>query len=149
MDIKKEHIRIGLYVAMGIVLLVIVIYAIKAIRKLFGFSKPETVQIQWNPTPYLPDGGAIESFNPEPYLSELRDVLTNWLLDGSVRCRAYKRLMSLTDNQFIAVVNTYYETFGTTLRSDMNDTWQSGCSIFGKQWDEKIYDRMEDLKVIS
>lgn len=148
MQIEKKHIKTGVYVLIGILFIIVLIYAIKAIRNFFGFSKP-TVKVQWNATPYIPSGGDLAGFDPEPYIAELYDVLKGWLLDGSVRCSAYKRLMALQDNEFIAVVNTYYETFGTTLRQDMNDTWQSGCTIFGKQWDQKIYDRLGDLNIIS
>ena len=31
----------------------------------------------------------------------------------------------------------------------MNDTWQSGCTLFGIQWDERVYDRMQQLNVIA
>lgn len=154
MEIRPEHIRWSLYAVAVLLLLAVLIYGWKAIRRLFGFGKTAEGQVfnpvNWEPTPFIPESPPVEDiFDPDSMVSELKDVLESSLFDASPRCRAYKRLVGLSDNEFILVANTFYQKLGKTLRQAMNDTWQSGCTIFGTQWDERVYDRMEQLNVIG
>lgn len=154
MTIRTEYLKWALLAVVALLLLALAIYGWKAIRRLFGFGPVGEDQVfkpvHWAPTPYLPDGGPLRpDFKVDSVVAELKDVLETTLFDASPRCRAYRRLMDLTDNEFIAVLNSFYEKLGKTLRQAMNDTWQSGCTIIGTQWDEKVYDRMEQLNVIA
>lgn len=155
MQIRPEHIKWAGYTVLTLLLLALLFYGFRAIRKLFSWGQDaeEDVfpDVKWKPTPYTPDGGALRpGFNPDSYVSELKDVLETSLFDASPRCRAYRRLVEETnDNEFIEVLNTFYQRLKKTLRQAMNDTWQSGCTIFGTQWDERIYDRMESLNVVA
>lgn len=146
---QSKLIKYSLIAIIIIVVIAILVYSIKSIRRFFGLEV-DTIDVQWNETEYIDGGGDVgQDFAVESYVSELHDVLNRFMLDASPRCRAYERLMKLNDNEFITVLNVFYNTFGVTVRSKMNATFQSGCTIFGKQWDNAVYDRMEQLNVIA
>lgn len=154
MELRAGHIRWAALAVIGLLLLAVAIYGWKAIQRLFGFGSDTEDRVfnplDYQPTPYVPDGGPIRpQFHPDSVVAELKDVLETALFDASPRCRAYRRLLELTDNEFILVINTFYEKLGKSLRQAMNDTWQSGCTLFGIQWDERVYDRMQQLNVIA
>lgn len=144
----SKSVRWGVTIAILIVFVLIIVYFSKWLRRFFGFSNA-AADFNWEATPYVESGGDVDAaFAIDSYVSDLVDVLGKWLFDGSPRCQAYKRLMELNDNEFIAVLNAYYAATGNTLRGDMNGTFQSGCTIFGTQWDDKVYKRMKRLNTI-
>lgn len=145
---QSKLIKYSLIAVALIIVIAILVYAVKAIRNFFGFKEEEETRVVFSNTPYVDGGGSIDaSFPIESHVSELHNVLGEWLIDASPRCAAYERLMDLSDNEFIAVLNAYYDTYGETVRSKMNATIQSGCSFFGKQWDDRVQERMDRLNV--
>ena len=144
---QSKLLKYSLIAIFIILALALLVYGIKSIRRFFGFED-NSREVTFSFTPYVDTGGNVtEDFPVESYLSELHNVLDTWLLDASPRCKAYKRLMDLNDNQFITVLNGFYDTYGESLRSRMNSTWQSGCSVFSKQWDDQVLERMARLNI--
>ena len=127
------------------ILIVFISSSAKAIKRLFGF---EDDRPQYQDTPMVVDVPLPLSFDPTPMVVRLKEV-HGFMLDASPRCKAYKALMELGDNEFIMVCNEYYRNGGDTLRSDIESTFQSGCSVFGTNWQSKVLKRMENLKVIG
>jgi len=139
---NKQLLQIGV-----IVLIVLVVASFSTninrfFRRIFGNS---TIPAP-DPTP-LPEGEFSPDFDALYYVSRLRQVLSETLLDASPRCDAYRELIQLNDAEFVHVTNEYLEIIGRSLRADMENTWQSGCSIFSVQWDNRVIRRMDELKI--
>lgn len=77
-------------------------------------------------------------------VTQLRNGVTTWFA-GSSRCEAYKKYYETNTNNFLLIWNLYKNQYGTTIREDMDATYESGCTIFGTQWDEKLYQRFDAL----
>ena len=79
---------------------------------------------------------------------QLYGVLSSRLIDARQRCTAYERYYDKTSNaEFIAVHNKYKNDYGKTIREAMSETYQSGCSIFYTQWNDKVLLRMNSLNI--
>ncbi|WP_282782238.1 hypothetical protein [Phaeodactylibacter xiamenensis] len=143
---NKQLIQVGVSVVILVVLVVFVTSASKAIRRMFGFGEE---QQDLPETPLAGDQPIPLDFDPLPLTTRLYEVLNSWLLDASPRCKAYKQMMELTDNEFIMVCNAYYNNYGRSLRSDMDATLQSGCTVFWTQWNNRVRRRMDELKVVG
>lgn len=113
-----------------------------AIRRLLGNEK----EPEFGDTP-VPPGTVDADFDPLFYVTRLWDELNGIAIDGSPRCQAYRELMDTNDTEFVIVTNQFLATTGRSLRSMMNDTWHSGCSFFGIQWDDRVIARMRQLNV--
>lgn len=106
--------------------------------------------------PYLPpdqgntptagggSSGSGPSFDPGPLVTQLNEGF-QWLWSDS--CSAYEKAMKLSNNQFIAVYNHYKNVYGITLREEYNDTWTTGCSIFGIDYGAQFIERIDRLNL--
>lgn len=142
---NKQLVQIGITVAILVILIVFISSTAKAIKRLFGFDNDTTV---YQDTPLITSEDMPIGFDPTPMVTRLKEV-HQWMFDASPRCDAYKALMGLRSNEFIMVCNEYYKNGGDTLRSDMDATFQSGCSFFFTKWDKKVRKRMDSLNIIS
>lgn len=142
---NRQLLQVAVAVAILAVLIVFISSSAKAIKRLFGFDDGRP---QYQDTPLIVDVPIPVGYDPTPMVVRLMEV-HRWLLDASPRCRAYKALMDLGDNEFILVCNEYYRNGGRTLRSDMEATFQSGCSIFSTNWQDRVLKKMDDLGVIA
>ena len=66
---------------------------------------------------------------------------------SNTRCNTYKDYFNTGTNDFIAIWNEYKNRYGTTIREDMDATWNSGCSFWDTDWDESLYDRFNTLNL--
>ncbi|WP_282783251.1 hypothetical protein [Phaeodactylibacter xiamenensis] len=150
---NKQILQIGIGIVIIAILITFATSASKAIRSIFGFSNEGD-----NSAEDVPDTPVVQGaepagldFNPVPLASRLRQVLTDWMLDASPRCDAYKKLIELNDNEFILLTNYYKNEYNSTLRSDMESTFQSGCSSFswavGANYYNQVIRRMDRLSI--
>lgn len=95
----------------------------------------------------LPPGQSIDTELVNVMVGRLKQVLSEWLLDASSRCSAFEVYYNMPDAEFIAVANAYKNAYSRTIRQDMARTWQSGCSIFFTQWDDRVLSRMNELNI--
>ena len=66
---------------------------------------------------------------------------------SNTRCNTYKDYFNTGTGDFIAIWNEYKNRYGTTIREDMDATWNSGCSFWDTDWDESLYDRFNTLNL--
>lgn len=144
---KQEHIKIGLWAVVAIIVIAAMIYATRAIKGFFGLE--ETKKVVFEDTPFLEDVPISADFEPASFVAELHDAIeTNRVFSANVRCEAYQRYYeTLNDNEFIAVANAYQSTYEHTLRSAINNTLNSGCSIFSTAWEDMVMNRMNKLHI--
>ena len=147
MTSNKQILQICVGILIIVILIVFATSASKAIKNLFGLSDQGSPAEDIPDTPLSPSAPAPIDFNPVPLASRLRQVHQQWLLDASPRCEAYEKLIELNINEFIILTNYYKQQYNDTLRSDMESTFQSGCSVFATNWYEKVINRMDQIGV--
>ena len=141
---NKTIIQVGI----AVLIVVILLLFLKKISNIFNSIFGTNVEIDYPPTPPVEGEPPRTGFSPDPFVIRLKEVHQAWMLDAGPRCDAYRELMELNDNEFIEVVNKYYEAVGRSLRSDMDNTFQSGCnSLFAVQWDDRVRKRMDRLRI--
>ncbi len=142
---NKQILKVGVGLTIVVLLVVFVASFSMVIRRLFGFAD----SAEHEDTPFVPGEPLPVNFDPRALIARLTEVHEEWLLDASPRCGAYRRLMELTDNEFILVCNEYAKIIGDSLRSNMDSTFQSGCSVSGVKWDKRVRNRMDELNIIG
>lgn len=125
----------------------------KAIRETlirWGFIEDDKEgDIPVPPTPLLDGEPTPVGFDPMPIVTRLHEVLTAWMFSAGPRCEALKKLYEQPPNSFILVCNTYNDTYGKTLRSDLDGIFQSGCSVFSTNYYDKVIEKMDNLGVMG
>lgn len=126
---------------LGIAALLVIAFMVWRIGKARGwFGDPPP------PDTPLPPGAPSAGFSPVPYATRLKQLLEAWSADGGPRCEEYKRLMQLTDIEFVMVANEFAKRAGKSLQAAINATWSS-CSIFGTRYDTQVLNRLTELNV--
>lgn len=101
-----------------------------------------------HPDTPVPDGPIDPEFDPAPYVARLQEVL-QFLWDSSPRCDAYKRLLELTDAEFVIVCNAFKNDTGQSLRAAMDEQLYDGCNVFFNRHGVEVRRRMDALNVIG
>jgi hypothetical protein len=131
---RPSWVKIAVFAIVAIVLLLIVVFLIRTIRRALGYTN-DNVRIDASGIKFEEGEGSVINFDPTSWVNELNDVLTSsyWMGVGiTERCDTYKRVHEEVNDNQLRVINTAYEAaFGKTIREAMRSTWDSGCFIFG------------------
>ncbi len=111
-------------------------------------SNNEPVKIDWDGIK-SPDGLDL-SLNEKQLIESLliitrEKLTTNYWWDASSRCDLYKELYELDAELLIALASLYSQTYETTIRQGMDNTYTSGCTL--TQWDDKLIEKFDFLNI--
>lgn len=136
-------------IALVIVILIILVSFTTEFTGMFKrwFGEEDFEPVDYEDTP-IPPGSLDPEFDSAPYVARLIEVL-RFLWDSSPRCDAYRRLLELSDPEFVIVCNDYKNQVGRTLRSDMDAQIYDGCNVFYNRYGVQVRERMDQLGVIG
>jgi CTP:phosphocholine cytidylyltransferase-like protein len=150
-EVVIKYGKLAVIIIAFIIVIVLLFKGFKSLKSFFSFGgDPRDENPDFDSTEYLEGLPISSDFSLESYLVELHDSVTATLIfNQSIRCSAYKRFYNeLNDNEFIAVCNAYYDVYGRTLKSDINNTIVNGCSVFGTNWEKRVIERINKLNIV-
>ncbi|MCC6463232.1 MAG: hypothetical protein IT260_22375 [Saprospiraceae bacterium] len=150
----RTLLRIGLFLAVGLAVTLIVVFVIRLVKKSAAGSNPTKGNGGNNGNGSNPDGTPVA---PLPQnLKRLADDLkqaTGWtLICNELRCDTILAIAELPDAQLIPLAAYYKSMYGATLRATFDSFYVSGCCFkdAGDVVDAKlksIQDRVKNLNI--
>lgn len=95
--------------------------------------------------PDVPDGGGVDGRSVVVMVERLSIALLQNVSSG--RCEVLEACFLLSDANFIAVANEFKRRNNTTVRRAIAALWYAGCDWGGKEYDELVVSRLDDLRV--
>ena len=151
---QRALLRIGLFLAVGLAIVLIVVFVIRLVKKSRAGGNPDKGKGSTNGNGANPDGTPVA---PLPQnLKRLADDLkqaTGWtFICNSLRCDTILAMAELPDAQLIQAAVYFKSMYGATLRATFDSFYVSGCCFrdAGNVVDAKlksIQDRVKNLNI--
>lgn len=126
---QRTLLRIGLFLAVGLALTLIVVFVVRFVKKPAASSSADTNTGNGNNSNPNPDGTPAAALPQN--LKRLADDLkqaTGWtFICNDLRCDTILAMAELPDAQLIQLAGYYKSMYGATLRATFDSFFVSGC----------------------